>query len=243
MTKCDADCLGGNAFSCADARLVRPRRRYRRRQGKGRTVRRLSWRRRHFADREYSLARGAARSVHSMAAGFFPRRRAQERADAADRRADQQRRHPQSRRLLCLADAAQGSTPDDNPDLSKKGAQAAVGRRCASCHTDTFAGTKAVARIAGQREEYLVKALHDYKSGVRSGGGQGGDGRCRLSPERRGNRPRSRIISRICSSRRCGDTKPLDMVRCLNSGNAFSPSIKSLDPDLVALVVFERLQE
>ena len=62
------------------------------------------------------------------------------------------------------------STPDDNPDLSKKGAEAAVGRRCASCHTDTFAGTKAVARIAGQREEYLTKALHDYKSGARSGG-------------------------------------------------------------------------
>jgi cytochrome c553 len=63
------------------------------------------------------------------------------------------------------------SKPDDNPDLSQKGAQAAVGRRCASCHTDTFAGTKAVARIAGQREEYLLKALHDYKSGARSGGG------------------------------------------------------------------------
>lgn len=63
------------------------------------------------------------------------------------------------------------STPDDNPDLSKKGAQAAVGRRCASCHTDSFAGTKAVARLAGQREEYLLKALHDYKSSVRSGGG------------------------------------------------------------------------
>ena len=62
------------------------------------------------------------------------------------------------------------TTPDDNPDLSKKGAQAAVGRRCASCHTDSFAGTKAVARLAGQREEYLVKALHDYKTGVRTGG-------------------------------------------------------------------------
>jgi cytochrome c553 len=62
------------------------------------------------------------------------------------------------------------SKPDDNPDLSKKGAQAAAGRRCASCHGDTFAGTKAVARIAGQREEYLVKALRDYKSGVRAGG-------------------------------------------------------------------------
>lgn len=65
----------------------------------------------------------------------------------------------------------QPARPDDNPDLSQKGAQAAAGRRCASCHTDTFAGTKAVARIAGQREEYLVKALHDYKTGARSGGG------------------------------------------------------------------------
>jgi cytochrome c553 len=63
------------------------------------------------------------------------------------------------------------ATPDDNTDLSKKGAQAAAGRRCASCHTDSYAGTKAVARIAGQREDYLLKALHDYKSGQRSGGG------------------------------------------------------------------------
>ena len=62
------------------------------------------------------------------------------------------------------------SPADDNPDLSAKGKQAASGRRCASCHGDDFAGTKAVARIAGQREEYLVKALQDYKSGVRSGG-------------------------------------------------------------------------
>jgi len=61
--------------------------------------------------------------------------------------------------------------PDDNPDLSKKGAQAAVGRRCANCHTDSFAGKDAIARIADQREDYLLKALHDYKSGVRSGGG------------------------------------------------------------------------
>ena len=60
--------------------------------------------------------------------------------------------------------------PDDNPDLSKKGAQAAAGRRCASCHTDNYAGTKAVGPLAGQREDYLVKALRDYKSGARSGG-------------------------------------------------------------------------
>ena len=61
---------------------------------------------------------------------------------------------------------------DDNPDLSEKGKQAAAGRRCASCHTEDYAGTKAVARVAGQREEYLLKALQDYKSGLRSGGGQ-----------------------------------------------------------------------
>lgn len=60
--------------------------------------------------------------------------------------------------------------PDDDPELSKKGAQAAAGRRCASCHTDSYAGTKAVARIAGQREEYLIKALNEFKSGQRSGG-------------------------------------------------------------------------
>jgi cytochrome c553 len=66
---------------------------------------------------------------------------------------------------------SKASAPDDNPDLSKKGAQAAAGRRCASCHGDTFAGTKAVARLAGQREEYLLKALHDYKSNLRVGGG------------------------------------------------------------------------
>jgi cytochrome c553 len=63
------------------------------------------------------------------------------------------------------------AAPDDNPELSQKGAEAAAGRRCASCHGDNFAGSKAVARIAGQREDYLLKALHDYKSSVRIGGG------------------------------------------------------------------------
>ncbi len=48
---------------------------------------------------------------------------------------------------------------------------AVAGRRCASCHTDSYAETKAVARLAGQREDYLVRALRDYKKGVRSGGG------------------------------------------------------------------------
>src|SRR3954454_14820852 len=61
---------------------------------------------------------------------------------------------------------------DKDPDLSKKGAQAAAGRRCAACHLDNYAGAKAAARVASQREDYLAKALRDYKSGLRSGGGQ-----------------------------------------------------------------------
>jgi cytochrome c553 len=61
---------------------------------------------------------------------------------------------------------------DKDPDLSKKGAQAAAGRRCGACHLDDYAGSKAAARVAGQREDYLAKALRDYKSGIRSGGGQ-----------------------------------------------------------------------
>ena len=65
------------------------------------------------------------------------------------------------------------SPPDNDADLSKKGAQAAMGRRCASCHTDSYAGTKGVARLTGQREEYLTKALRDYKSGARFGGAGG----------------------------------------------------------------------
>jgi cytochrome c553 len=66
----------------------------------------------------------------------------------------------------------QGRKPDDNPELSQAGAQAAAGRRCASCHGDDYAGSKATARIAGQREEYLIKALNEFKAGQRSGGGR-----------------------------------------------------------------------
>src|SRR5260221_14382735 len=59
------------------------------------------------------------------------------------------------------------------PDKSSQmetGAKIAAGRGCASCHHQTFGGTEGVARIAWQRQGYLVKALHEYKSGVRSGG-------------------------------------------------------------------------
>ena len=60
---------------------------------------------------------------------------------------------------------------DNQPQLVEEGKRAVAAGRCASCHGDDFAGSKATARIAGQHEEYIAKALHDYKSGARSGGG------------------------------------------------------------------------
>jgi cytochrome c553 len=39
--------------------------------------------------------------------------------------------------------------------------------RCNFCHTSTFAGQDQIPRIAGQREDYLLKTLREYKSGER----------------------------------------------------------------------------
>jgi cytochrome c553 len=61
--------------------------------------------------------------------------------------------------------------PDDRPDLTKTGAALAVERHCNNCHAENFAGQQAAARLAGQREEVLLKALHDYKAGKRTGTG------------------------------------------------------------------------
>jgi len=63
------------------------------------------------------------------------------------------------------------ATPDDRPDLTKTGAALAVERHCNNCHAPNFAGQEAAARLAGQREEVLLKALHDYKAGRRTGTG------------------------------------------------------------------------
>ena len=105
--------------------------------------------------------------------------------------------------------------PDDNPDLSAKGAQAAAGRRCANCHTDSYAGTKAVSRIAGQREDYLVKALRDYKSRRAFRRRHGGDGGGRLSAERGRDRGAGALSGAFvnCSNRRVGKVTGRERVR------------------------------
>jgi cytochrome c553 len=51
------------------------------------------------------------------------------------------------------------------------GAKLAAEHRCTFCHGGHYEGNKAVARLAGQREDYLYKALSDFKSGARVGSG------------------------------------------------------------------------
>ena len=51
------------------------------------------------------------------------------------------------------------------------GQKLAVANRCASCHKDDYSGVQATPRTANQREDYLLKALREFKAGQRTGGG------------------------------------------------------------------------
>jgi cytochrome c553 len=41
--------------------------------------------------------------------------------------------------------------------------------RCLFCHRPDLSGQESVPRLSGQREDYLLKTLRDYKSGARRG--------------------------------------------------------------------------
>ena len=55
--------------------------------------------------------------------------------------------------------------------LAQTGEKLAAQHRCRSCHSDDYSGHLAAARLAGQREDVLLKALHDFKAGVRPSSG------------------------------------------------------------------------
>jgi cytochrome c553 len=65
------------------------------------------------------------------------------------------------------------ATPDLKPDLTAAGKSLAETHRCANCHGDAFLGLRAAARLANQREDYLVKALADYGAAKRPSAGVG----------------------------------------------------------------------
>jgi cytochrome c553 len=59
------------------------------------------------------------------------------------------------------------ATETPNAEQAAKGKTVAGQHRCASCHLDSFRGDRAAPAIADQREDYLVKALTDYRSAAR----------------------------------------------------------------------------
>ncbi len=62
-----------------------------------------------------------------------------------------------------------GTPPVEQPDdaLRAHGQEVAEQHHCSNCHMDDFHGKGAAANIARQREDYLVKALADYRSSAR----------------------------------------------------------------------------
>jgi cytochrome c553 len=70
-----------------------------------------------------------------------------------------------------LKPPAKDSNGADEPAMYAVGQKLAQQNRCASCHKDDYAGTQATARTANQREDYLLKALREFKAGKRTGGG------------------------------------------------------------------------
>jgi len=59
----------------------------------------------------------------------------------------------------------------DNPDPARmdKARALATQHRCNFCHQTNFQGLDNVPRLAGQREDYLLKALRGYKDNSRRG--------------------------------------------------------------------------
>lgn len=63
------------------------------------------------------------------------------------------------------------ATASGDQSMYSVGLKLAQQNRCASCHKDDYSGTQATPRTANQREDYLLKALRDFKAGKRTGGG------------------------------------------------------------------------
>jgi len=56
-----------------------------------------------------------------------------------------------------------------DPDRLERARGLIQQHRCNFCHTSNFAGVENVPRLAGQREDYLLKALREYKNNTRRG--------------------------------------------------------------------------
>jgi cytochrome c553 len=63
--------------------------------------------------------------------------------------------------------APQPAAAPPDPGRVKRAEALIQQHRCNFCHNEDFSGEKNAPRLAGQREDYLVKALRDYKADLR----------------------------------------------------------------------------
>ena len=65
--------------------------------------------------------------------------------------------------------------PVQTPDKARfvRGRALAEQHHCPVCHNPDYSGREQMPRLANQREDYLLKALRDYKSGARMAYGRG----------------------------------------------------------------------
>jgi len=62
---------------------------------------------------------------------------------------------------------ASGDAAD--PQIAARAQAVVAANHCASCHNPDFSGREQMPRLAAQREDYLLKALRDYKGAKRPG--------------------------------------------------------------------------
>jgi cytochrome c553 len=56
-----------------------------------------------------------------------------------------------------------------NPERAARTQELVAQHRCNFCHNGDYSGQENVPRLAGQREDYLIKALRGYKDNTRRG--------------------------------------------------------------------------
>jgi len=77
--------------------------------------------------------------------------------------------------LRALSDYIAKLPPPEPPSEPADPARAARGRtlasqnHCTVCHNPDFSGREQMPRLANQREDYLLKAMREYKTGARIG--------------------------------------------------------------------------
>lgn len=81
-------------------------------------------------------------------------------------------RDPEIRALAKHYAALKPPAPSGKPDaaLVRRAQEVAAKAHCGSCHLPDYGGRDQIPRLAGQREEYLLEAMRQYRDDRRTGG-------------------------------------------------------------------------